>query len=196
MRKLPNRRDAEAKTVNRINQAKRRQPIKMQDERNSRETPKTHCSNTARTRKMNQSPSIKVLKEKLLPANYSADKLIQRVIRLVKNYNKTGVTRLPSPWRKKFQAFSLDEREFHNMDNKLVIPQAMRPMIICSLHYGHPGRDAMLAMIEDIWWPRIHREVIDQARLCEQSLESGKNLKYILKRKQTGKLPEAKEQNQ
>ena len=37
-----------------------------------------------------------------------------------------------------------------------------------SLHYGHPGRDAMLSMVGDIWWPRIHREVIDQARLCDQ----------------------------
>ena len=53
----------------------------------------------------------------------------------------------------------------------------------------------MLAMIEDIWWPRIHREKIDQARLCEQCLESGKNLKYMLKQKQIRKIPEAKEQN-
>ena len=141
----------EANTVNRINQSKRRQPIKMQDERNSRETSKNHCSNTARTRNMNQNPSIKALNEKLLPTNYSADKLIQRVVRLVKSYNKTDVTRLPSPWREKFQAFSLDEREFLYMDNRLDIPQAMRPMIMmCSLHYGRPGRDAMLAMIEDI----------------------------------------------
>ena len=44
---------------------------------------------------------------------------------------------------------------------------------MCSLHYGHRDRDAMLAMIEDIWWSRIHREVNDQARLCEQGLESG-----------------------
>ena len=186
----------EANAVNRINKANLRQPIKMQDERYPRETSKSHCSNTARTRKMSQSPSIKALNEKLLPANYNADKLIQRVIRLVKNYNKSGVTRLPSPWREKFQAFSLDEREFLYMDNRLVIPQSMRSMIMCSLHYGHPGRDAMLAMIEDIWWPRIHREVIDQARLCEQCLEAGKNLKYILKQKQFGKLPEVKEQNE
>ena len=54
----------------------------------------------------------------------------------------------------------------------------------------------MLAMIEDILWPRIHRDVIDQARLCEQCLESGKNLNYMLKQKQIGKLPEAKEQNE
>ena len=81
------------------------------------------------------------------------------------------------------------------MDNRLVITQAMRPMIMCSLHYGHPGRDAMLSMIEDIWWPRIHREVIDQTRLCEQCLQSGKNLKYALKQKQIGKMLEVKEQN-
>ena len=61
-------------------------------------------------------------------------------------------------------------------------------MIICSLHYRHPGRDAMLAMIEDIWWLRIHIEVIDQARLCEQCLQSGKNLKHVLKQIQIGKL--------
>ena len=66
------------------------------------------------------------------------------------------------------------------MDNRLCVPQSMRSMIMCSLYYGHPGRD-VLAMIEDIWWPRIHREVIDQARLCEQCLEAGKNLKYMLK---------------
>ena len=62
------------------------------------------------------------------------------------------------------------------MDNRLVIPQSTRPMIMCFLHYGHPGRDSMLGMIEDIWWPRIHLGIIDQARFCEQCLESGKNL--------------------
>ena len=92
----------EANTVNRINQANRRQPIITHDERNSQETSKSHCSNIARIRKMGQSPSIKLLNEKYLPANYSADKLTQRVIRLVKTYNKTGVTRLPSSWREKF----------------------------------------------------------------------------------------------
>ena len=54
----------------------------------------------------------------------------------------------------------------------------------------------MLAMIEDVWWPCIHRKVIDQARLCEQCLESDKILKNMLKQKQTRKIPEAKEQNE
>ena len=141
-----------------------------------------------------KSPSIKLLNEKLLRANYVADKLIQKVISLVKTYNKTGVSRLPSPWREKFQSFSVDEKYLLYMDNRLVIPQYMRIMIMCSLHYGHPGRDSMLAKIENIWWPRIHRDIIDQDRLCEQCLESGKNLKCILRQKQIGKLPKVEQQ--
>ena len=61
----------------------------------------------------------------------------------------------------KFQSLSLDTRDFLYMYTRLVIPQSMRSMIMYSLNYGHPGRDAMLVKIEDIWWPRIHQEVID-----------------------------------
>ena len=114
----------------------------------------------------------------------------------MKTYNRTAVSRLPSPRRENFQSFSLDEREFLYMDNRLVIPQAMRAMNMCSLHYGHPGRDAMLGMVLDIKWPKIHREVIDQARLCEQSLQAGKNLKCTLTQTQVRKLPEVREMNE
>ena len=38
------------------------------------------------------------------------------------------------------------------MDNKLVIPQDMRKEMKNSIHYGHPGRDAMLKAVEDVWW--------------------------------------------
>ena len=53
----------------------------------------------------------------------------------------------------------------------------------------------MLGMITHIWWPRVHREVLDQARLCEQCLQSGKNLKCMLKQSQIGKITEVNEQN-
>ena len=186
----------ESNTLNRINAAKSKQPIRTRDKRNSRDSSESHCSDSARKGKMDRSPSIKLLNGELLPASYSADKLIQKVLGLVKKYYNTGVTRLPSLWRKKFHSFSLEEKEFLYMDNRLVIPQSMRAMIMCSLHYGHPGRDAMLGNIVDIWWPLIHREVLDQARLCEQCLQSGKKLKCMLKQSQIGKITEVNVQNQ
>ena len=39
-------------------------------------------------------------------ANYENDKIIQKVIRLVKNKNTANVSRLPPPWREKFPSFS------------------------------------------------------------------------------------------
>ena len=50
---------------NRMNRTSRQQPIKMQNERNSRETSKRHGSQFVQKRKMSQSPSIKQLNEKL-----------------------------------------------------------------------------------------------------------------------------------
>ena len=97
---------------------------------------------------MSENSAIQLLIEKVSPANYHADKTVQKVISIVKNYNRTAVSRLPSPWREKFQSFSVDERDCLYMDNRLVILSSMRAMIMCSLH---PGCDAMLAMIGDIW---------------------------------------------
>ena len=52
--------------------------------------------------------------------------------------------------------------------------QAIGAMIMCSLHYGDPSGSAILTMVSDIWRSRIHRDVTDQARLCDQYLEAGR----------------------
>ena len=122
--------NGEKTTINHVNEAKTKRPIKLQEQRNSRETSKISRSVTELKARMSQSPSIRALNEKPLPANYAADKTIQKIIALVKNYNRTAVSRLPFPWREKFLSSSLDEREFLYMDNRLVIPHAMRAMIM------------------------------------------------------------------
>ena len=67
---------------------------------------------------------------------------------------------------------------------------------MCSLLYGHPGRDAMLAMIRDILWPWIHRQTIDQAHLCKQCTQSDKNIKNIQRQRESGVIPKPNEQNE
>ena len=191
--------ESERNSIYRVIDAKNPQPIRKQDERELREQSKIHCSQSVKrvkVAKKSQNSAIKLLNEKMLPANYAADKNIQRVIAIIKKYNKSAVNRLPPPWREKFQSFSLDSRDFLYMDNRLVIPQSMRQRIMSSLHYGHPGRDAMLSMVAGIWWPRIHREVNDQARLGENCLQAGKNLKCVLSQTGNGKIPVAKEKKE
>ena len=77
----------------------------------------------------------------------------------------------PTPWREKFRCFRFDDHDFMYMDKRLVIPKTLLPIIMHSLHYGHPGPDSMLATISNVWWPHLHREVVAIARTCKQCKE-------------------------
>ena len=74
------------------------------------------------------------------------------------------------------------------MDERLVIPNFLRPIIKRSLHFGHTGRDSMLATLSNVWWPRLHREV-GIAKASQQFQVAGKNIKPLLRKNQIGKLP-------
>ena len=80
----------EKTSINHVIKAKTKRPIKLQEQRNSRETSKISRSVTKLKARMSQSPSIRALNERLLPANFAADKTIQKIIALVKNYNRTA----------------------------------------------------------------------------------------------------------
>ena len=67
------------------------------------------------------------------------------------------INRHPDTCSKKFRCFSLDSNDFLYMDERLVIPKPLRPLILRTLHYGQPGRDSMLATVANAWWPRLHR---------------------------------------
>ena len=82
------------------------------------------------------------------------------------------------------------------MDQRLVIPKEMRENILRAIHYGHAGRDAMLREAADLWWPKIHREIVERAQNCNESQRASKNLKCLKTQKEFGKIPEAKEPNE
>ena len=145
---------------------------------------------------INQIEVLQQLGNHTFAAEYESDEFMQKIIGLLKRPESTKINRLPTPWREKYKCLSLDANDFVYMDERIVIPKTLRPIIMRSLHYTHPGRDAMLATISYVWWPRLHREVVTIARECPQCKESGKDIKTILSQKQIGKLPESKECNQ
>ena len=139
---------------------------------------------------------IEKINEAYLPANYEADKVVQKVIQLVKTREGSKISTLPAPWREKFNAFSVDHRSYLYMDQRLLIPANLRSSIMSSILYGHPGRDTMLRYVADIWWPKIHRKVINTAKCCEQCSNSGKNVKPLLKQSQFGEIPKSNQPNE
>ena len=78
------------------------------------------------------------------------------------------------------------------MDERFLIPKTLRPIYMRSLHYGHPGRDSMLAIVSNIWWPRLLREVVAIARACPQCSVSIKMVETLLKQNEVVKEPECK----
>ena len=50
----------------------------------------------------------------------------------------------------------------------MIISKNMRENVLRSKHFGHAGRDAMLREASDVWWPRIHREIVEKAQKCAE----------------------------
>ena len=126
-------------------------------------------------------------------SQFEADDFIQKVISLIKKPEPTKINRLPAPWREKFRCFSLDDKDFLYMDESLVIPKTLRPIILRSLHYGHLGSDNRLAKVVNVWWPRLHREVVGFAQTCQQCKTAVKNIQTLLRQKQVGQIPKCNE---
>ena len=131
-----------------------------------------------------------------IQANAENDRLIQKVIGLVRSRNNAVIARLPPPWREKINSFSVSENGLLYMDNRLVIPKDMRENVLRAIHFGHAGRDAMLREASDIWWPRVHREIVEKAKTCTECQNSGKKLKCLKSQNEFGKLPETHDPNE
>ena len=86
-------------------------------------------------------------------------------------------------WKSVQKSLSLDEDGFIYMDEKLVIPKGLRDALFRSLHWGHPGRDAMLREAADIWWPGLYKEIVWLANVCPECGKASKNIKPILRTK-------------
>ena len=121
-----------------------------------------------------------------IPANYVEDRQLQKMIKLVESKDAAQIARLPVPWREKFTAFNLDSNNLLYMNERLVIPKNMRENMMNAIHFGHTGRDAMLRDAADVWWPKIHLEIIEKASNCPQCRLEGKNLKCVKSQKKFG----------
>ena len=75
---------------------------------------------------------------------------------------------------------------FYN--DRIVIPEAMRSMIIAMLHHGHVSINKMDKSAEAVWWPSLHHEISDKAENCPSCRTAGKNLKTQLPQSEINRL--------
>ena len=180
--------DQEDRQATKAKQREGKQPIKLRENKANENEHIISADNKLasvskqRESKIMQTSASEIIdktNQAYLPGNYEADKVLQKVIQLVKTREGSKTSRLPAPWREKFNALSVDHRNYLYMDQRLVIPANLRSSIVSSIHYGHPGRDTILRYVADIWSPKIHRELINTAKCCEQCSKEGKNAAKI-----------------
>ena len=75
-----------------------------------------------------------------------------------------------------------------NYDNKLVIQNKIKGMVLETIHKKHPGQAGMLALAQFIWYPNIHLDIVAQAQACRQCTEKGKNIKPLTTKSHLGIL--------
>ena len=68
--------------------------------------------------------------------------------------------------------------------------------ITSSIHYGFHRRGVMLRSIAVVWWPNIHREVINTVVSCGECILAGKSFEVLRKENEFGKIRESSASNE
>ena len=80
-------------------------------------------------------------------------------------------------------------------DNRMVIPNKLKHLVLDAIHQKHPGQVGIMALAKLLWWPHIHSEIKAKAQACKSCTDKGKDLKPLIPKSQLGSLPPLTEPN-
>ena len=52
------------------------------------------------------------------------------------------------------------------IDDRIAIPSCFQQAFLSRLHCSHPGQEAMVDTAQYLWWPRLHRDIINLCKNC------------------------------
>ena len=81
------------------------------------------------------------------------------------------------------------------IEYRIVKATQLRQTILDSLHLSHPGSAAMLDLCQHVWFPHIHRTIVQMAQNYKHCTEKGKNIKLIIGQKHSFLLEPVVEPN-
>ena len=73
--------------------------------------------------------------------------------------------------------------------NRLAGPDKLKHAVLRRTHQGHPDQEAMLEVSKYLWWPHIHKDIVNLAEECRSCTRYGKNAKNILPKNSAKPLP-------
>ena len=75
------------------------------------------------------------------------------------------------------------------VDNRIAVSIQLRQAVMKRIHRGHPGQEAMIDESNYLWWPHMHKDIVNLAEECRECTRYGKNAKYILPKNSSQPLP-------
>ena len=75
------------------------------------------------------------------------------------------------------------------VDERLAVPCQLRAAVLKWIHCGHPGQEATLNVSHYLWWPHMHKAIVNLAEECRSCTRYGKNGKYITPENASKPLP-------
>ena len=75
------------------------------------------------------------------------------------------------------------------VDGRLAVPEQLRPAVLKRIHRGHPGQEAMVDVSRYLWWPHLHKDLVNMAEDCRSCARYGKNAKYVIPKNASKPLP-------
>ena len=75
--------------------------------------------------------------------------------------------------------------------------QSLKPSkaVLEDIHSTHAGTFAVLSLLQNIWWPYLHRDILAQAREFKSCTEIDINLKPVIPHTKFSPLPNCIEPN-
>ena len=130
----------------------------------------------------------KLFNKSFLAELVSEDTWMDRLTRLVERNDRHGFE-LMGPYTNPlwYQMSVVDDCLL--VDNRLAVPEKLRQAVLRRLHQGHPGQEAMLKISNYLWWPHMHKDIVNMAEECRSCTRYGKNAKYLIPKTSAKPLP-------
>ena len=130
----------------------------------------------------------KLFDKSLLAELVSEDSWMDRLRRVVERNNRQGFE-LMGPYTNPLwhQMSMVDDCLL--VDDRLAVPDKLRQALLRRLQQGHPGQEAILEVSNYLWWPHMHKDIVNMTEECRSCTRYGKNTKYIIPKNSAKPLP-------
>ena len=117
----------------------------------------------------------KLFDKTLLAELISEDVWIDRLRRVIERRDRAGFE-LMGPYTNPLwnQLSVIDDCIL--VDNSLAVPIQLHQAVMKRIHRGHPGQEATIDVSNYLWWPHMHKDIVNLAEECRECTRYGKKL--------------------